>query len=1091
MSAKTFFIVSLLFWVSGISSLVYQVIWTRSLVLVFGSTQFATATVLSVFMAGLGLGAFFAGKVSRRLSQNSLLWYGILEGLIGAWSLLTPVLFSLSVPIYQWGFQAFHLNPVLFAILRFTVASIILLPPTTCMGATLPLLSSFVANQVETIGKRIGTLYALNTFGAVCGALLGGFVFLPYFGLSSSTFIAAALNLLLFVFACLLSKKHKVAALKDELQSTPQSESSLKISNDAKAVMAAFFVSGALAMFYEIGWTRILLMLIGSTTYAFTVMLSTFLLGIFLGSLVCARFVDRLKNPTSLFAVGQIYLCFALLLSLSIYNFLPYINLQVVHLIGKNEALSMLLRFGAASTVLLPITLCLGALFPLAVRICSRSLNNVGDSVGQLYAINTFGAILGAFAAGFLAIPLFGCENTLVYAALTNMVVGVILLFYFRTLKTSINALAALGLILLIIWTSNKPAIINKDILVFAQYEKREIVIAGTSRIPTWTEWLALLNRNISFFKDGICANVAISKMLNPPVTLLFTNGHCDASDRADMENQVNLALLPLLLNPGAKDVCVVGWGSGVTAAYSLKFPLRNAICAEIEPAVLTASKFFHHVNFSAETDKRCHVEPSDGRNFLLCSSRVFDVIISEPSNPWQVGVCNLFTKEYFQITKQHLAKNGLFAMWCQLNEVSPKNLKQIISALHEVYPTVYLFDSGQGDLCAVASAQPFKINVEHLKRAFEQNPNSELFGRFGTGNFAEFLSRLTVAPPGVHNGTLNSSQNTDDLNYLEFDVAKSYENKSFHLDDEAWLQSIALDLADSLDFGNLPESEKSQLMLEVGLATVKRNATRGLYWLAKSYKTHSNMPALSALIEMNILAENWLKVKDLFREADNHYTGEPRFLNLKAMQELTRGNFPAARSYLNAALVRDSSKALYKYRLAQTYSSLYCASPGQSIFEPPDSDPSLVLKLLNDVILDKEFVKSHPDTILFLADAEIQLDRPAEAIDLLKSWRNSLSKSPRFWRLLARAHGLQKNWEKFSFCLSRSAELGQAEATKLFSNSAQFWKTGDRAQALLCLKRLFEIIPDDEDSLKLLRSYAEQDETARELLNVQLKKGT
>ena len=1089
MPARFFVLISLLFLVSGLSSLLYQVIWTRSLVLVFGSTQFATATVLSVFMAGLGLGALVAGKLSRKYTKDALLWYGILEGVIGVWALLAPLLFSLALPIYQAGFQSVHLNPLLFGMLRFAVAAIILLPPTTCMGATLPLLSGYVTTQIETVGNRIGTLYSINTLGAVCGALLGGFVFLPSFGLSVSTLIASALNFVLFVLAYLLYRKHKSSSQSTEPSSSEtQAAPSVKYSVEVKAVMASFFVSGALAMVYEIGWTRILLLLIGSTTYAFTVMLSTFLTGIFLGSFVCSKFVDKLKNPIGIFALGQIYLCFAVILALSLYNFLPYLNLQLADAMGTNEALSMLIRFGAASTVLLPITLCLGALFPIAVKICSRNIEQVGESVGQLYAVNTFGAIVGSFVAGFLAIPLAGCENTLVYAALVNMFVGVLLLYYFKILKTSVNVGVALGLVLLLVWASGKPSIINQDILVFAQYEKREIIGRAT-RVPSWSEWLARLKRNISFFKDGICANVAVSQMPNPPVTLLFTNGHCDASDRADMENQANLALLPMLIRPSAKDICVVGWGSGVTAAYSLKFPVKEAVCAEIEPAVLDASKFFHHVNFAAESDARCRVEPSDGRNYLLCSSRTFDVIISEPSNPWQAGVCNLFTKEYFQITKQHLAKNGVFAMWCQLNEVSPKNLQQIIAALRAVYPTVYLFDSGQGDMCAVASAEPFKLNVDRLRKAFADNKNTELFGKFGTGNIAQFVARLTVGAAGLNQASLSSGQNTDDLNHLEFDVAKSYESKSFHEDDENWLQSVAGDLSDCVDFGNLSAEKKSELMAEIGVAALKRNVSRGAYWLGKSYENMPNISALAALIELNILEEKWTKVDELLKQADKKYPENSKFLNLKAMKELVGGNFSEARNYLNQAIEHDPAKLLYKYRLAQTYSSLYCASPGQSFWEPKDPQPAMVLKLLADAILDRNFVSDHPDVLLLAADANIQLSNAAGAIKLLLPEKARLEDSEIFWRLLGRAYALEKDWNRYSYAMNRSAELGRQGASKLLASAEKYWDAGEKAKALLSLKRAFELEPLQYQAMSYLRSIAEHDESAKKLLDAQMGK--
>ncbi|MBX9686522.1 MAG: fused MFS/spermidine synthase, partial [Candidatus Obscuribacterales bacterium] len=655
-----FLIVALLFLLSGLSSLIYQVIWTRLLVFVFGSTTFATSTVLAVFMGGLALGSFVAGRYADN-SKRPFLYYGILEAIIGIWALITPFLFSSAIPLYKFFFEPLHLQVIAFGLLRFSVAACILLLPTACMGATLPLLSCFVTKSLDEVGDRIGSLYAINTLGAVIGSVSAGFFLLPAFGLSVTTYLAAATNILLGLAVFLLSKsswfsspqtKTAVESLiSPDLESIPEKKHLGSLPLSVKACMFTFAASGAIAMIYEVAWTRSLLMIIGSTTYAFTVMLSTFLIGIFLGSIIASRFVDRLKMPIVWFALLQICVCLAGFISIVLFGLLPYMNMVAGLYYGKSPEISMLCRFLGSGLVLVPISLCLGMIFPLAVKICARDFEKLGASIGTLYSMNTVGAIIGAFIAGFLVIPFLGSEKTLVFCSIANLILGVSLLCMFAPVRKSIKILSTFALLAVSFWSSQAPEFWDYDSLVSAQSKRRIISRQNLEKIPSLEEWHQMneYSGKLLFYKEGKTANVAIRYFNSPPSHALITNGHIDASDRNDMENQAVLAVFPLLLSKAPKDVCLVGWGSGVTAGYALRFPLKELVCSEIEPVVVETSPFFHSVNYKPESDGRTIVEPSDGRNYLLGTARKFDALLSEPSNPWQAGVCNLFTSEYFR----------------------------------------------------------------------------------------------------------------------------------------------------------------------------------------------------------------------------------------------------------------------------------------------------------------------------------------------------------------------------------------------------------------------------------------------------------
>ncbi|MBX9722662.1 MAG: fused MFS/spermidine synthase, partial [Candidatus Obscuribacterales bacterium] len=324
--------VTLLFLLSGLSSLIYQVIWTRQMVFVFGSSTFASATVISAFMGGLAIGSFIAGKYADKI-RNPFLCYGILEGVIGVWAIMAPFMFEAALPLYKMFWQQFHFSVLPFSVLRFCVVSLILLPPTACMGATLPLLSKFVTSSLSVVGNRVGTLYSINTLGAVSGALISGFYLIPAHGLFVSTMIAAATNILLAVLVFLLNKE-----LNAEPATIPEESAELNIPDDsdraienikqettiskqALFTIIAFGNSGAIAKINEVAWTRALLLVIGSTTYAFSIMLSTFLIGIFIGSFVCAKYVDQFKNAYFSFSVLQVLLGLAGLASICLFNY--------------------------------------------------------------------------------------------------------------------------------------------------------------------------------------------------------------------------------------------------------------------------------------------------------------------------------------------------------------------------------------------------------------------------------------------------------------------------------------------------------------------------------------------------------------------------------------------------------------------------------------------------------------------------------------------------------------------------------------------------------------------------------------------------
>lgn len=913
---KWFWLVCALFFASGLSSLIYQVAWTRHLVLIFGSTTLATSTVLAVFMGGLALGSFFAGRMTDKL-QKPFLWYGILEGLIGAWALFVPILLATAVSTYRVVWELTHFDFFTFSLVRLAIASVILLFPTTLMGATLPLLSKFVTDSLANVGERVGTIYAINTLGAVAGAALTGFYLLPTIGLAQTTVTSASINMLLclaVIFVSMklerkaetqaqpvnesapdatveaveevptralskihLSKKKRraasAAAAADALASkieiekrnspetistektapeeTAETAETAKIAADRRGLkkqlvlaLLAIGVSGAAAMVYEVCWTRTLSMIIGGSTYAFTAMLTTFLAGIFAGGFVCAKFVDKIKRPFLAFGILQIMVAIGCLVSLILTRYLPEWNVFFNYILPLSPLNALAIRFVLAEAALLPVTIFLGALFPVVIKCCTSDLTSVGRSVGSVYSANTLGAIIGSLISGFLLIPNYGVEKTILIAVGTNLLAGAILIFSEREARVSTKiAYVAIGVVALCTFVV-LPSDGNQKSFLLAQSARRAMR-DGHNVLDKTQAWPRSMARaTVVFFKDGPCSNVAVMKFPNGGDTsfALLTNGCVDASDGADMSQQVLLATYPYLFRPYARKACVIGWGSGVTVSSLLNFPIDSVTAVELEPAVIEAARVFHPYTHAPENDPRVKVEINDGRNFLLATTQKFDIIVSEPSNPWQVGVCNLFTQEYFECVKGRLSPDGVLSLWLQLSEVSPSSVKSVLAALRSQFKYCMAMSSDSSNLVLLASNQPLPLNFSNLEEAFKNPIVRRELEKTNIATPEAILSRMSLTPKGVNHLVEKVKPNQDDLNQLEYEIGKTYESVTFNGENILLLSENMGQPAKYVDWGKATREEISTRMSKVAMEAIKFGQIVGAYsWARASVEEKDN----------------------------------------------------------------------------------------------------------------------------------------------------------------------------------------------------------------------------------------------------------
>ena len=759
------------FFLSGATGLVYEVIWTRMLGLVFGHTVYAVSTVLAAFMGGLAAGSILFGRLADR-SHHPIRLYGLLEGGIGLYCLATPALLRGVEGVYLTLHRRLDFSPSAFSLTQFLLAFGILLVPTTLMGGTLPILSRFLVRESETLGRRVGGLYALNTFGAVAGAYAAGFHLLPVFGIQRSLWLVVTLNLGIGVLAIVFDRRLErlqVRGAASALERTDASAPSLPGSPlprpVAVLVLTLFGISGGVSMIYEVGWTRALSLVVGSSTYAFSTMLVAFLVGLAAGSALFARWWGDRVLPAWSFALLQLGIGATAAVVLPYFDRLPDLFLMAFR-VTRDSRVIILAQFLVSGLAMLLPTLLMGATFPCAVRLLARGAGSVGMDVGRVYAVNTLGAILGTIAAGFVLIPVWGLQHSLTAASLLNLLGAAALGLASlresrRAFPLAVAGLAAAGVALL-------PAIPTWDRNVMASgvvvYGPQYAAGGQGGRLRD----LAPADVELLFYRDGLGATVSVHRRGDE--RSLRVNGKTDASTGQDMHTQLMLGHLPLLLHPAPRKVLVIGLGSGVTAAAVAQHPVEAVDVVEIEPAVVEAATFFARENREVLRNPRVRVHIADGRNFLLTRTAPLDVIISEPSNPWMSGIGNLYALDFYAMAARRLQPDGLFVQWIHAYQLDIEDLRMVVATFRQVFPHVSLWSGTTGDFLLVGSRRPVSVDPARLRRRTDSSPGiRQDLDRLGMSDPLAILADFVLAEPDLARFSEGGLLNTDDLPLLEF----------------------------------------------------------------------------------------------------------------------------------------------------------------------------------------------------------------------------------------------------------------------------------------------------------------------------------
>ena len=760
-------LIAALFVCSGALSLVYEILWLRSLILVFGATTYAVSAVLTAFMGGLALGSYLFGRRADTVARPGVV-YGIMEIGIGAYALLVPTLFGLLIPLSRTLRAEFDPSFGSMSLLRFAVALLVLLVPTTLMGGTLPILSRFVAASDERIARGVGLLYALNTGGAVVGTFAAGFWLLPTLGMSRTLWLAAAGNLVVGTIA-IVAFRRRIPPRPPSVE-TPEP---LAFGRRQKLVLAAIALSGAAAMVFEVAWARVVGLVIGGSVYAFTTVLTTFLVGLALGAAWVARIADRRGlDPARLMGLLLSGVGLAAFATLLAFDRIPYVFAVWLRHFHQRQDLVLMLRFSVAFAVMFLPTLLLGGVFPAAVRACAPAADRLGETVGRVYAVNTMGTILGSGLAGFLLLPAIGVRATLLGAIALELLLGAVLLAAAAGTPRGrwLPAFAAAGaaVLLPVLAPTWNVRVMNSGMYLYASELDKP---RGFSSFHKGDIGETL------YAKDGATASVVVFRDPDFDNIVLTTNGKVDASSRFDLSTQVLSGHLPLLLAPDPRRVLVVGWASGITVGSTLTYPIERLTGVEIEQAVIEASEFFRKDNNEARRDPRTNLVIDDARNFLLLDDGLYDVIISEPSNPWITVASNLFTREAWEIGHRRLAPGGVFCQWIQMYGITPADLRALLRTFHQVFPEVLVFTTiDMSDLMILGSDRPLRFDLTQLKSRMHEVWVAADLARVGVRTPAELLSHFDFGTAELERfiGDPAGPINTDDNARIEFATPKS-----------------------------------------------------------------------------------------------------------------------------------------------------------------------------------------------------------------------------------------------------------------------------------------------------------------------------
>jgi spermidine synthase len=734
-------VLSALFFLSGTSALIYQVLWLRLLGLVFGVTVYAASTVWAVFMAGLAVGSILGGRAADRV-RRPLVWLGLAEALIGVTALATPPVLDLLQRIYAGLHSSASGSPALLIAVRLAMSFAVLIVPSSLMGATLPLVVKSSLFGAEGLGPRVGVLYATNTAGAIAGSLCAGLVFIPRAGIQASFLIAAGLNFVVAIAAVVIGRRLPESAGRGRaVPAAPKPAP--PIDRPQAVVLAVFAISGFVSLGLEVVWFRILTLFLRPTVYGYSMMLAAVLAGIAAGGYLAAPWLRRRAGRDWLLPLAWLEgaIAIAALLSFATLPAIPRLMAAagpaVASVVGDYLAYQAIVSFA----VIMPAMLLSGIAFPIGLQLWTGPLrdhqDDVATRVGLFYSLNVTGAILGSLAAGFVLLPRIGSLATLWLLAALSLASAMALLVVARRARATLASAAALATTF-----AGAVAITPDPFDAFL-----------AQRYPGQT---------IVWQREAVQATVSVHQERSGVHTLHVSGNH-QASGRSPFVHQ-RIGNLPMAVHPEAREALVIGLGGGATPGALSQHAGVNVDVVELSPEVAQAAgRFFTGINFDVLRKPNVTLHIDDGRNYLLLTEKRYDVITADVILPIHAGSGNLYSAEYFELARGRLKPGGIVVQWVAGTEAEYKTIARTFLS---VFPETTLWADGS---LMLGSVEPLRLRKQDFDWKLEAPGRREMIAALGLESFDDLLRLYVAGPSELRDYVGDGPILTDDRPLVEY----------------------------------------------------------------------------------------------------------------------------------------------------------------------------------------------------------------------------------------------------------------------------------------------------------------------------------
>ena len=741
-----------LFLLSGTAGLIHEIAWTRVLRHILGGSSLALTTVLVAFLGGLAVGAWVVARRIHRV-RSPVIAFGWIELLIAAWTVLLPTWVDATWPLWRALYGSAP-GPG-FALARFLGSLILLAPAAIAMGASLPLLAAIETHDAPRRGRWIAALYGVNALGAAIGALVAGFVLLPSLGLTTTIRIAALLNFVAGVAAFLLARSFAPTTL----------AAASPVRSDPQRLLLGLYALAAAALFvHEVAWARVATLLLGSTAYAFSLLLATIVAGLAVGGFCATPLVQDRTTARRALGLAQGAVAFV---GLAIVGFVPALPHAITRWFaagpGSDGAGLAVVAAVVASLFFLPAVL-MGLAYPLVCRMV-RGNEAPGRPAARVQAVGNLGAVAGVLIAGPLLLPSLGLRNTLIVAAAFNAAVAISIGLFEPRSRTGMRVAAIFAVAWIVAFAALpdwNPA--RMSLGPFVQARRQPLEVATSAEALRRVED----SHTVLFHRDGRESSVTIKETLDGERTL-WINGKPDASSISDLATQRLLAHVPLLQHPNPKRALIIGLASGVTLRSAARYPLERIDTVDVSAQAREVAGWFEHVNAGVLEDPRVRLIVADGRLHLALTEDRYDVIVSEPSNPWIAGIGDLYTAEFFGHVRRRLETGGSFCLWLPAYHLDMGAFRSVVRTFVESFPEAALWHTQGSDYLLVGSAAGAQADGGAMTRGLLSTGVVDELAELGISTLPDLFANRVVHGDSLARFARGAERHTDDNALLEF----------------------------------------------------------------------------------------------------------------------------------------------------------------------------------------------------------------------------------------------------------------------------------------------------------------------------------